>query len=388
MEENNSILHSKKNVIKIIIFFVVVIIIAAILAIYLSNNELRTKVDNFIFNNDVVENTSNIIEINNDSNPYVYAFDKYITVLTKNTLTLYTQDATEYMKFDVSITNPYVEANDKYLVLAESGGNKIYLITSEGIKWEKDVEGDIYRVSVNENGYVSAILKNTTYKSIVSVYDFDGNELFKSFLAKSYAICSEISANNKFLAIGQIDYSGTVVKSIVKLISIETAQNNSQESILYTYESESSKILTNINFNDKNEAICMFDSYIQKIKNSSDERIYDINSDDMFVDVNLKNNIAILSKENSGLFSYEYQVIFKNTTGKSDSLYILENDVPKKLKVNKDLMCIYFAGELRIVNSNGWLLKKYKTNTEIQDIVIGNNLIGVVYNNKIEIVSL
>lgn len=388
MEENKSVMHAKTNIIKILVFLAVVGVVATIAAFYLSDMELRTKVNNFIFNKDVVENTSNIIEINTDSNPYVYAFDKYITVLSKNTLTLYTQDATEYMKFDVSITNPYAEANDKYLVLAESGGSKIYLITNEGIKWEKDVEGDIYRVSVSENGYVSAILKNTTYKSIVSVYDVDGNELFKSFLAKSYAICSEISDNNKFLAIGQIDYSGTIVKSIVKLISIETAQNNSQESIIYTYESESGKILTNIKFNDKNEAICMFDSYIQKIKAQSDERIYDINSADMFVDVNLKNNIIILSRENSGLFSYEYQVNLKNTVGKSDNLYILENDLPKKLNVNKNLICIYFAGELRIVNSNGWLLKKYKTNTEIQDIVIGNNLIGVVYNNKIEVVSL
>ena len=388
MEEKKSVMNSRFNIFKILIFLVIVIVIATMIAIYLSDIELHTKINNFIFNKDVIENTSNIIEINTDSNPYVYAFDKYITVLSKNTLTLYTQDATEYMKFDVSITNPYAEANNQYLVLAESGGNKIYLITNEGIKWEKDVEGDIYRVSVNENGYVSAILKNTTYKSIVSIYDVDGNELFKSFLAKSYAICSDISENNKLLAIGQIDYSGTIVKSIVKLISIENAKNNSQESIIYTYESESGKILTNINFNDKNEAICMFDSYIQKIKPQTDERIYDLTSNDMFVDVNLKNNITILSKENSGLFSYGYQVNLKNTVGKSDNLYILENDVPKKLKVSKNLICIYFAGELRIVNSNAWLLKKYKTNTEIQDIVIGNSLIGIVYNNKIEVVSL
>ena len=388
MEENKSVTHSKSNVIKVLIFFLIVIAVAAILAFYLIDTKFHAQVDDFIFRKDVTENSSNIIEINTDSNPYVYAFDKYITVLSKNTLTMYSQDSSEFMKIDVSITKPYAESNDKYFVLAESGGSKVYLLTSEGIKWEKDVEGDIYRVSVNENGYVSVILKNTTYKSIVTVYDFEGNELFKSFLAKSYAICSEISGNNKYLAIGQIDYSGTIVKSIVKLISIETAQNNSQESIVYTYESESGKILNNITFNEKNEAICMFDSYIQKITVSSDQRMYDINTDDMFVDINLKNNIVILTKENSGLFSYEYQVNLKNTTGKSDSLYILENDVPKKLKTNRSLICIYFAGEVRVVNSNGWLLKKYKTNTEIQDIVIGSNLIGIVYNNKIEVVSL
>ena len=388
MEEKKSIIHSKASVVKIFIFFIVVIAVSTLVAFYLTDSELRTRINGFILSNDVVENTSSIVEINTDSNPYVYSFDKYITVLSKNVLTLYTQEATEYMKLDVSITKPYAETNDKYLVLAEKGGNKVYLITNEGIKWEKNVEGEIYRVSVNQNGYVSVILKNTTYKSIVSVYNLEGDELFKSFLAKSYAICSEISTNNKFLVIGQIDYSGTIVKSIVKMISIETAQNNSQESIVYTYESESGKILTNIEFNDKNEAICMFDSYIQRITATSDERIYDVNSLDMFVDINLKNNVVVLTRENSGLFSYEYQVNLKNTIGKSDAICILENDIPKKIKVSKDFVCIYFAGELKIVNSSGWVVKKYKTNTEIQDIVMGNNLIGIVYNNKIEVIGL
>ena len=46
------------------------------------------------------------------------------------------------------------------------------------------------------------------------------------------------------------------------------------------------------------------------------------------------------------------------------------------------------VGEVRIVNSNGWLLKCYKTSTEIKDIVMGESIIGIVYNNKIEIINL
>ena len=63
---------------------------------------------------------------------------------------------------------------------------------------------------------------------------FLGKELFRTYLAESYAICSEISNNNKFLAIGQIDYSGTIVKSVVQLISIEKANSGEQNSEVYT----------------------------------------------------------------------------------------------------------------------------------------------------------
>ena len=147
-------------------------------------------------------------------------------------------------------------------------------------------------------------------------------------------------------------------------------------------------ILANIKFNDKDEAICMFDSYIQKLTKNTSQKIYDISSDNMFVDINLKNNLVIVEKETSGLFSYEYQMSIKNTAGKSDNLYILGTDTPKKLKVTENLICLNLANEVRVVSSGGWLLKCYTTKSEIQDIVVGDSIIGIIYNNKIEVIGI
>ncbi len=386
--EEKPMIHSKKYIIKLCIFILVIICVVFILASYLIHDEFRNMIDTKIFKKEVSENTTKTIEVNSDSNPYIYAYDKYITVLSKNILTLYNQDANVVTKIDVDIKTPYVTSNDKYLVLAENRGQKLYLVMDSGVKWEKDVEGEIYRVSVNENGYVSVILKNTTYKSLIITYDSEGKELFRYYVATGYAICAETSENNKYLAIGQIDYSGTIVKSIIKIISIDAVIENSSNSILYTYESESSKILNNLRFNSKNEAICMFDGYIQKITTLSDERIYDIKDEDIFVDINLGDKIIIVEKENTGLFAYQYEMNIKNTVGKSDKLYILENDVPKELKTIKNLICIKLSNEVRVVNANGWLIKRYTTNKEIQDIVFSDSIIGIVYNNKIEVINL
>lgn len=386
--DEKPMIQSKTNIIKTCMFFLVVVCIAFVLARYLINDEFRNTVDTKLLKKEVTENTSQIIEINSDGNPNIYAYDKYITVLTKNVLTFYNQDANAEAKLDVDITTPYMDSSEKYLVLAEKSGSKLYLIDNTAIKWEKDIDGEIYRVSVNKNGYVSVILKNSTYKSIVVVYDLEGNELFRTYLATSYAICSEISNNNKYLAIGQIDYSGTIVKSVVKLISIDLVKNDPKNSVVYTYESESDKILNNIKFNIKDEAICMFDSYIQKITVLSDERLYDISNESIFIDINLENDIVAVEKENSGLFSYQYQMNIKNTVGKSDNLYILENDIPKKLKVTTNLICLNLVNEVRIINSSGWLLKRYTTNSEIQDIVVGDSIIGIIYNNKIEVINI
>ena len=349
---------AKAKVIKLGVSILMIVLIAIVLARYLINDDFRSMVDSKILRKNLSENSSNVIEINSDSNPYVYAFDKYITVLSKNVLSFYAQDAKFVSSIDINITTPYINSEDKYLVVAEKGGNKLYFISEMGIKWEKDIEGEIYRVSVNKSGYVSVILKNATYKSIAVVFDVNGNELLRNFLKSSYAICSEISDNNQYLAIGRVDYSGTVVKSIIDLISIGTVKDNPKNSVVNKYESESGKILANIKFNDKDEAICMFDSYIQKLTKNTSQKIYDISSDNMFVDINLKNNLVIVEKETSGLFSYEYQMSIKNTAGKSDNLYILGTDTPKKLKVTENLICLNLANEVRVVSSGGWLDRK------------------------------
>ncbi len=333
--EEKPMIHSKENIIKMCIWIFVIICVVFLCASYLINDEFRNKIDMKILKKEITENSANMIEINSDSNPHVDSFDKYIVVLSKNVLNFYNQEATNVAQIDVNITIPYMASNGKYLTIAENGGEKVYLISDLGVKWEKDISGEIYRVNVNKNGYVSVLFKNTTHTSIIALYDTNGKELFKYYFKETHAICAEVSENDKYLAIGKIDYSGTVVKSIVELISIDSAIQNSKRYILYTYESESGKILNNIKFNSKHEAICRFASYVQKVTSLSDERLYDVKNEDTFVDINLGDHFVVIEKENSGLFSYQYQMNIKSTTGKSDKLYILENDAPKACNSTK-----------------------------------------------------
>ena len=46
-----------------------------------------------------------------------------------------------------------------------------------------------------------------------------------------------------------------------------------------------------------------------------------------------------------------------------------------------------FGTEVKVLNTNAWLLKDYKSSKQIKDIVLGTNIAGVIYKDKIEIVS-
>lgn len=385
-EEKN--IKPKKSTFKFLIIFILAILIVFCVAKYITDDDFRYKIDTNLLKKQVSESNLKNIEIDSDDNPSVFAYDKYITVLSKNTLTEYTSDGNSVAKLDVSISVPLVETNGKYMVMAEKGGQKIYLISGTSILWQNNIEGSITRVNVNRNGYVSVIIQSTIYKSVIIFYDLNGKELFRSYLSTNYAICTAVSTNNKYLAIGEIDYSGTIIKSYVKIISVDLAQTDAENSTVYTYEAENGEIVTDINYQDKENAICMFDSYVQKVGLDSNERLYEITDEDVFVDINLKDGYTVINKQSSGLFQYEYEMKIKDTNSKSESLYILNNDLPKSMSTSDNKMALNLGNEVQIVDTNGWLLKKYTSTKQIDKIVLGDSIAGVVYKNKIEIIDL
>ena len=378
----------KKSTFKLLILFILAILIVFFVAKYITDDDFRYKIDTNLLKKQVSELNLKNIEIDSDDNPSVFAYDKYITVLSKNTLTEYTSDGNSAAKLDVSISVPLVETNGKYMVMSEKGGQKIYLISGTSILWQNNIEGSITRVNVNRNGYVSVIIQSTIYKSVIIFYDLSGKELVRSYLSTNYAICTAISTNNKYLAIGEIDYSGTIIKSYVKIISVDLAQTDAENSTIYTYEAENGEIITDINYQDRENAICMFDSYVQKVGLDSNERLYEITDEDVFVDINLKDGYTVINKQSSGLFQYEYEMKIKDTDSKAESLYILNNDLPKSMSVSDNKMALNLGNEVQIVDTNGWLLKRYTSSKQIDKIVLGNSIAGIVYKNKIEIIDL
>ena len=372
---------------KILIFLLIAFFIIIVVARYTTDEDYRSFIDTNIFRKEVSEENLTTIELNSDSNPSIYAFDKYIAVLSKNSLKEYNSDGKLEADLEVNIAVPLVDTNGKYMVIAEKDGQKIYLISGTNILWSNTIDGNISRVNVNKNGYVSIIITNTIYKSIVAYYEPSGKETFRNYISDNYAVCTSISTNNKYLAIGEIDYSGTIIKSFVKIISVDLAKTDPENSIIYNYESDHGEIITRINYQDKEKAICMFSTYVQCVKTESSERLYDITDDDLFLDINLKNGMALIRKQSSGLFSFEYEVFIKSIDNKADGLYILNSELPKNICVNNNKIALNLGNEVQIINSSGWQLKKYTSSKQIKSVVIGDNIAGIVYKNRIEIIS-
>jgi len=51
-------------------------------------------------------------------------------------------------------------------------------------------------------------------------------------------------------------------------------------------------------------------------------------------------------------------------------------------------IALNLGSEIHFVDTNGWLIKKYTSNQEVRKIVISNEVAGIIYRNKIELIKL
>ena len=379
-EKNNLI--TKRLIIASILIFIVIVV-----ANYVTNEETRSYINRNILKKELVENSIKSIEINSEDNIKIYSYSKYISILSKNKLKIYDSSTKNIKTLDIEISKPIVASEEEYLVIAESEGKSIYLVKDTNIVWKNEIEGNISKINVNENGYVSAIVTNNTYKSIIYVYNSEGTQLFKKYLSSTLAISTDISADNKYLAFGKVDYSGISVKSGIEIISVELAIKDPQNSTQKEYTAEDGKILIDIRYTNKNSITAMYDDNIIRYNGDEEKEIFKIKNENIFVDINAKNKIVSFVKESSGLFSFEYKVTMKDIEDEKESIYVLNTTIPKKVITNKDIIGMNFGTEVKIINTNGWLIKEYKSSKQIKDLVLGTNIAGIVYKDKIEIIN-
>ncbi len=385
-EEERSL--NKKKVAVAIIILLIMLFIAIMITAYISSPKVRNFMDKYILFKNVNENDLAYINIETDKDIYTYAFYNYVVVLDNHKLTLYNSSGDKVEDFDVNISSPIFAAQDDYLVVAEKNQQKIYLIKDKKIVWDKEVDGEISRVNVNSNGYVSVIVSGTSYKSVITTYSESGSEVLKTYLSNTLAVDVDISKDNKYLSFCEMDLSGTLIKSNVKTISIDKARQEPENAIIYTYEIPSNTLVTNLEYHEKDTLLCLCDNEIYLLKDGKLESITSINQEKIaFCGIQLNKSYFKVSEDVNGINNQSSNLEIYNTTNNKSYTYTI-NGIAKEVYGKDDVIAANLGSEVYFINEMGWLIKKYSSSQEIRGIVISNNIAGIIYRNKIEFLGL
>ena len=374
----------KKKII-IIIGAIFILAITIIISLYVANESARDWMDKYILRKNIIEENLPTITLENE-NSNVYAYDNHIVVLENNNLVIYNQSGKEETTINVSITTPLFANCGKYLLVADKNNKNAYLIYNNSLQWQKTMEGNISVITVNQNGAVGIVITGTAYKSVIVMYGITGDEEFKTYLSSTIAVDVSISEDNKYLSFAEINTSGTIISSAIKTISVDKAQNSPSEAILYEYEPEANSLIINIKY-DKQELVAQYDNTIYKLKDGEAQKLLDINDTNLFIDINLDEYICSISENSTGILSNEYELKIINPENQKESSYLLES-MPKSLYCNNDIIAVNMGNEINFINHSAWLLKSFSSKQSFKNVVLGNNVAGIIYKDRIEIISL
>ena len=367
------------GVILIIIFFIV---------LYICNSSFRNFLDKYVLMKSISDANVPYITTENEDNSFVYAYHDYVAVLKNNELNLYNSSGKNVQTLKVNINSPVFETKGKYLVVAEKNQQKVYLIKDKKIVWENNVDGNIYSVFVNENGYVAIIVSGTSYKSVITTFDNTGAEIFKTFLSSTLVTDVTISNDNKFLSFCELDISGALVESRVKTVSIDDAEQKPENAIIYSYQIPSNMVVANLEYHQKNELICMTESKVLSLKNGGITVLDEIDKSNIsFVGIRLSKCYFKVIENMNGINNQSSNIEIHNTTNKSSYVYTI-NGIAKSVHSRNGVIAVNMGTEVYFINERGWLIKKFTASQEIKDIVIADNIAGIKIKNKIMFVGL
>ena len=386
-EEKKKKINTKKVVIVSIIVFLLLLTIISVI-IYCNNANFRKWTDKNILLKEIEQGDTVSIEYNGDKNSNVYAYDKYIVILENKVIKIYDTIGAEVASIKTEINNPIFDTAGKYLVVAEENGENVYLISGRKLLWSTETEGKIIETKVNENGYVGVVISDISYKNIINIYDLNGKSQFKTYVATNKVVDISISKNNQYLAIAEVDISGVMIQSSIRVISMEKARTDPSNSIMNVYHSDIGKLIVNIEYQNKDRILCIYNDSIEVIENQKINTLTKLDNPKItYATIELKNNVATVEEKEADKYTGISRVLIKNVSNNKIKKYETE-EIAKEIYTYENAIALNFGTDLHIINTNGWLMKKYISSQEINKIVMSNKLVGIIYRDKIEIIEL
>lgn len=121
--------------------------------------------------------------------------------------------------------------------------------------------------------------------------------------------------------------------------------------------------------------------------NEDSELISNENKKLLFQGIELTDHIVAIEEKSSGLFTADSVVSIINTDNRTSKEYVV-NAVTKEIYTHGNIIALNLGTEIEFINTDGWLVKRYIAKQEITNIVMSDNIAGIIYRDRIEIVNL
>ena len=275
-------------------------------------------------------------------------------------------------------------SNGEFTLIFNKDAKLLYLVRNDDIILKKSIDVDPKIIYTNENGYIAILYSQVGYKTGIKIFKPNGDEVITTYLANSYATSIDVSHDNKFAYIGEVDGGGIKIQSKIKAINLDNQDSKEIElplgCIITDISSLNDRLI--IKTDDGLYEISTNDNSVKKIINYEEENVLSTFVDNQHNIVLLKNNGQNTSFDQSG----DVLISFYN---KEDSQDIIIPSMPQIIDVYNDVVAIGLGNEVWIAK-NGYLKSKIRIEEAINGINIfsNGNELALFFRNKIKIYKI
>lgn len=292
----------------------------------------------------------------------------------------------EIWSITMTLSDPLVESNHKYILVADKGGREVNVVTNYSIVCTRKTEEPIVAVAINETGYFAIVTKEKGYKGKVSVFNPEGQEIYKWHSVDNYIADLDISNDGKKLAVSTIDLSKGYVSSGVAFFNLTEEKPYAGIVIDET-------LISNIKFYQDGSVVVVGDNQmigfspqgIQKWNISyaeKDLQIFSMDSDKIIA-------LGLREKKGGSLLNGNSLVEIYTFGGVKKGTYEVDGDI-QFVDVEDDLVALNKKRDVYVVTSQGNEIAKAVSSKDIRDIILFQNKrdIVVVSRNTLEVLEL
>lgn len=187
-----------------------------------------------------IEKTNISIETEADISFDINAYDNSVAVLSSQGFKKYDEQGNEQWRNFVKFQNPVLYKAGNYVLQTDKGGREVYLIYKDTVKYNFKTNESIQFAAVNSSGCFAIATNESGYKSLITVYNNKGEELFKWYSAENYVVDVDISPNNKAVAISTFVSSQNEVTSNLLVFDMNSevpvSKNLYEENLIFDVE--------------------------------------------------------------------------------------------------------------------------------------------------------
>ncbi len=143
----------------------------------------------------------------------IIPFGSSLAICDNGTLSMELPGSYTQMETDMSYADPVLRASDRYLLTFDRGSNRFTVSNTLSQLFIHSTRSPISNADIANNGNVAVVTDEAGYKSAITVYNIDNEQLYKWSSSDYYIIASALSADGSRLAIFCFQQDGLTLTS-------------------------------------------------------------------------------------------------------------------------------------------------------------------------------